>query len=79
MLSCKEVTELATDYLEGDLPRGKRLRVRVHLWMCRHCRGYLDQMHKVIGMLRRLPTEPVSPEVVEKLVLQFREARDKPT
>jgi predicted anti-sigma-YlaC factor YlaD len=77
MLSCKELTEIATDYLEQDLPRGKRLSVRVHLWMCRHCRRYLDQMRKVVGLLRRLPKETVSPDMVERLLPHFREYCDK--
>ena len=77
MLSCKELTELATDYLEKDLPWHERLRVQVHLSMCRHCRRYLDQMCKVIALLRRLPIEPVPPNLLEKLLPQFREVRDK--
>ena len=79
MLSCKELTELATDYLEKDLPWRERLRVQVHLSMCRHCRRYLDQMRKVIALLGRLPIEPVPPNLLEKLLPQFREMRDKPT
>jgi predicted anti-sigma-YlaC factor YlaD len=77
MLSCKELTELATDYLEQDLPWRDRLSVQVHLWMCRHCRRYLDQMRQAIGLLRRLPTEPAPPNLVEELLPQFREAHDK--
>jgi len=77
MLSCKELTELATDYLEKDLPWRERLRVQVHLSMCRHCRRYLDQMRKVIALLRRLPIEPVPPNLLEKLLPQYREMRDK--
>jgi predicted anti-sigma-YlaC factor YlaD len=77
MLSCKELTEIATDYLEEELSRGERLRVQVHLWMCRYCRSYLDQMRKVVALLRRLPKEPVPPNLLEKLLPQFREMRDK--
>lgn len=62
MLSCKELTELSTDYLKENLPWRHRLRVRVHLWMCRHCPKYVDQLRKVIGLLGRLPTEPVPPK-----------------
>jgi len=77
MLSCKELTELATDYLEKDQPWRERLRDQVHLSMCRHCRRYLDQMRKVIALLGRLPIEPVPPNLLEKLLPQFREVRDK--
>jgi predicted anti-sigma-YlaC factor YlaD len=78
MLTCKEITELATEYLEGELPRRKRLAVHVHLWMCRHCRRYVDQMRTVAGMLRGLPNQPPPPEVLDALLPHFREKRDKP-
>ena len=77
MLSCKELTEMATDYLEEELPWRERLRIQVHLWMCSHCRSYLDQMREVIALLQRLPKEPVPPNLLEKLLPQFREVRDK--
>jgi len=77
MLSCKELTELATAYLEEDLTWRERLRVQTHLWMCKHCRRYMDQMRKVIGLLRRLPSEPIPPKLLETLLLQFRETLDK--
>ena len=77
MLSCKELTELATAYLEEDLAWRERLRVQMHLWMCKHCRRYMDQMRKVIGLLRRLPTEPIPPQLLETLLAQFRETLDK--
>lgn len=77
MLSCREVTELVSDYLEGDLPRRERLRVQVHILMCRYCRRYLSQMRKVVGILRGLPAEPAPPEVLDKLLPQFREKHDK--
>jgi len=67
MLSCKELTEIATDYLEQDLPWGERLRVQIHLWMCKHCQRYVDQMRMVITLLQRLPKEPVPPDLLEQL------------
>ncbi len=73
MLTCKELTELATDYLEENLPWHERLRIQAHLWMCKHCGRYVDQMRTVIGLLRRLPTVPVPPRLVETMLPQFRE------
>lgn len=75
MLTCKELTEITTDYLEGDLPRMERLRVRIHLWMCRHCRTYVDQMRKVVQLLRQLPRENVPSEVLDGLLPQFKDSR----
>lgn len=74
MLSCKEITELATDYLEGTIPWHKRLLVRMHLWMCINCRRYMDQMCEVIRLMRQTPKEPApSAELVEVLCRQLRE------
>ncbi len=72
MLSCREITELASDYLEGELPLGKRLFIRVHLWMCTHCQTYLAQLRKVIELLRRVPKEPPKEELLEILLPEFR-------
>lgn len=78
MLSCKEITELATEYMEGSLPWRQRLGVRMHLWMCTHCRRYMDQMRKVVEVLKRLPSETAPPDILDKLLLRFREKGDKP-
>lgn len=44
MLSCSEVTRHASDYLDRDLPRLVRWRIRLHLLMCEHCRRFLRQL-----------------------------------
>ena len=44
MIRCKEVaTLLSTDQL-ALAPIGRRLAVRVHLMMCRHCRRFARQI-----------------------------------
>jgi len=69
MLSCKQLTELVTDYLEGKMSLGERLRFQMHLGMCKHCRAYLRQMKLTIETLGTLPTEPI-PEGVRDALLQ---------
>ena len=56
MMSCRELTELSSDYLEGRLSTSARLRVRLHLLMCNACRRYVAQLRAVIAALRRLGT-----------------------
>ncbi len=51
MLTCQELTELITDYLEGRVSFMDRVRFRLHIGMCRHCRAYLDQMKQTIRTL----------------------------
>src|SRR2546428_12916595 len=43
-LTCKEVTEAITDYLEGRLSFGKWVRFQMHLGLCFGCRRYLRLM-----------------------------------
>jgi predicted anti-sigma-YlaC factor YlaD len=72
MLTCREVTEVVTDYLEGSLSFAQRLRFHLHVGMCRHCRAYLRQMKLTIRALGELPGEPTSPEMPEELLQRFR-------
>ncbi|MBI4161343.1 MAG: zf-HC2 domain-containing protein [Acidobacteria bacterium] len=73
MLTCKELTELITDYLEGKLSLWHRLRFHLHLGMCRHCRGYLRQMRTTIRLLGKLGHEPIPPQMPEELLERFRD------
>ena len=48
--TCKEVTRLASQRLDGPLPLMTRLRIRLHTLICAWCRRYLEQvklMHEV--------------------------------
>ena len=54
MLTCKDVTDRFTDYDERRLPWQTRLEVGLHLFMCRHCRRYYDQMVATVRALRSL-------------------------
>ena len=38
MTSCRELTEQASDYLEHQLSRRRRLAIRLHLLICEGCR-----------------------------------------
>ncbi|MFO0601127.1 MAG: zf-HC2 domain-containing protein [Myxococcaceae bacterium] len=80
MLSCREITELATAYAEGKLPWADRLRFLMHLSMCKHCRLYVKQLKltvKAVGSLPR-PVEPPAPEVRAALLRQFESWKTKP-
>ncbi len=47
MLTCKDVIEeFLADYVEGRLSLGVRLKVRLHLLLCRACMAYLRTYKK---------------------------------
>ena len=52
MLTCKEVAESIGRDEWRDAPLWRRLALRLHLWMCPHCRRYAAQI-RAIGMAAR--------------------------
>ena len=71
-LTCKEVVELVTDYLEGALPAEMRKRFDQHLTGCDPCIVYLEQMRQTIATLGKLPEESVPQNVLDTLLEHFR-------
>jgi len=71
-LSCVELVELVTDYLEGVLPPDERSRFEAHLADCDGCVNYVDQMRTTIEVTGRLRADDLSPEVQGDLVSAFR-------
>ncbi|WP_210395408.1 zf-HC2 domain-containing protein [Motiliproteus sediminis] len=53
MLSCKQITEKSSAYVDGELSLGQRLQYRLHLMMCHHCRTFINNFNAVAVMLRR--------------------------
>ncbi|HTE46854.1 MAG TPA: zf-HC2 domain-containing protein [Gemmatimonadaceae bacterium] len=74
-LTCKELVELVTDYLEGALSVANRQRFDEHLTSCPFCQTYMDQMRQTIRTLGHLPEEAVSPEALDTLLGHFRRWR----
>jgi predicted anti-sigma-YlaC factor YlaD len=73
MLSCRQMTELVTDYLEGRLSTIDRIRFQLHIGICRHCRDYLDQMRITVRTLGAMPSAPVPDHVMDQLLHRFRD------
>ncbi len=71
MLSCKQITELVTEYLEGHMGLADRMRFQMHLGMCKHCRAYLRQMKTTIAALGHVPDESMPEDVRAELRKRF--------
>lgn len=72
MMTCKELTELVTDYLESKLSFLDRVRFQFHIGLCLGCRAYLRQMRQTTRVLGALPAEPIPPDVRKALLERFR-------
>jgi anti-sigma factor RsiW len=71
-LTCKELVELVTDYLDGALRRGRRRRFEAHLAGCDGCTRYLAQMRETIRVTGRLSEEQIPAVQRDALLAAFR-------
>ncbi len=78
MLTCQEMVELVTDYLEGRMDDATRARFSEHVAECDACTLYIEQMRMTIVALGHIPAESVSPEAEAELVAAFRNWRAEP-
>lgn len=72
-LTCKELVELVTEYLEGGLAPGERDRFEQHLVLCDGCAWYLEQMRTTIRLAGSLTEESIPGEAEERLLAIFRD------
>jgi len=71
-MSCRELVELVTDYLEDALDHVTRQRFEAHLGECDGCVAYVEQMRTTVQVLGDLPEESLSPDVRDRLLDAFR-------
>jgi len=74
-MSCKELVELVTDYLEGRLPATVREQLEAHIALCDGCTAYIEQMRLTLSVLGRIPEETIEPAARDELIAAFRELR----
>ena len=75
-MTCREVLELLTEYLEGALPAAARARVAAHLDDCDPCDRFLEQLRLTIGLTATLREDDVEhdvpDDVMDSLLSAFR-------
>ncbi|HSC76997.1 MAG TPA: zf-HC2 domain-containing protein [Candidatus Acidoferrales bacterium] len=70
-MTCKELVDLITDYLEGALPAADRLRFEQHLDLCPPCRTYVEQIRQTIRVAGELNEESLSEDAKALLLRLF--------
>ena len=71
-LSCRQVTDLVTNYVEGALPKNERLAFEQHVAICPPCRAYFAQMRTVVQVAGSLHEDDLPESVRANLVSAFR-------
>lgn len=72
-LTCQELVELVTDYLEGALDEETRARFEQHLAVCPGCETYLAQMAETARRMGEVPVETLTDEMQSTLLAAFRD------
>ena len=71
-LTCQQLAEIITDYLEGALSEADRQRFHAHLAECDDCTLYVEQMRTTIAVTGRLAAGDIAPRVKLELLAAFR-------
>ena len=77
-LSCQELVELVTDYLDGALTPAERARFDAHIAGCDGCRAYLEQIRATVALTGTLAPEQLAPEAEAALLEAFRDWKRRP-
>jgi predicted anti-sigma-YlaC factor YlaD len=71
-MTCQELTEVLTDYLEGVMAPEDVARLDAHLELCEGCVTYVEQMRTTIRTVSALRAAEVEATVPDDLLAAFR-------
>ena len=71
-LTCQQVVELVTEYLDGAMEPRRRARFEAHLTGCDGCTNYLEQFRTTVSVVGRLDVGDVPEPVMSDLLSAFR-------
>ncbi len=74
-LSCREIVELVTDYLEGSLESELHAAFEAHLDGCPHCTHYLEQIRATIRIAGTIEPDALPQQLRAGLLEAFRDFR----
>ena len=77
-MSCHDLVEAITEYLEGVMDPAERAGIDAHLAGCPGCQTYLEQMRTTISLTGRLTEDAIPVEGRDELLAAFRAARAGP-
>jgi len=72
MLSCKDISHLASDHIDQNLPLIMKMKVKFHLFICRDCKNFMKKFQSTISTINQIKTD--TPQNVELQVKSLMEA-----
>jgi Putative zinc-finger len=71
--TCKEIVDLASEYIEGGMTPSQMTQFELHLNLCEGCVAFVDQIRATATMAGRLSEEDIPEETKVKLLEAFRD------
>jgi anti-sigma factor RsiW len=62
-LTCRELVELVTEYLDGTLPEREHARFQAHMLACDGCERYVEQIRTTVALTERTRGLEQRPEI----------------
>lgn len=78
-ITCQEVVEWASAYIDEHLDDPFKVRMALHLATCAGCKAYVAQIASVRDVLGLLPGTPVEPGHLERLRQAFSAKQNRPS
>ncbi len=72
-LTCEELVEIVTEYLDGGLSDAERERFEEHVVVCSGCANYLDQIRMTIEIAGRVTVDDLMEETKTELLAAFKD------
>jgi anti-sigma factor RsiW len=73
--TCREVVDLAAEYVDGAMPPDEATLFEMHLNFCDGCFTFIDQIRETASLAGRITEEQVPEETKTKLLEAFRDWR----
>ena len=76
-VTCQQVVELVTDYLEEALPTDDAERFEQHINYCQACEWYLAQIRATVDTVGRVDEAELGDDARERLLAAFRDWKQR--
>jgi hypothetical protein len=67
MMTCRQVADLLSDYLAGELPDAQIAAIRKHLEGCAICEDFFESLKNTVRLTKTIDPEEIPAVVVDRL------------
>ncbi|WP_299735281.1 zf-HC2 domain-containing protein [uncultured Endozoicomonas sp.] len=68
MLTCRDIQRLASALEDGDLGWRQKINVKIHLFICDHCRQFIRQFFIIRQLSEKSVVKLASDEEVQSII-----------